>query len=114
MKKYLFSALAALSLCSCTTTTTLYSWYDYEDTTYQYNKKHTDELKVKVIEQYEKVTNKQKGVRGAVPPGMYAEYGYMLYKSGKTEEGIKYLKKEIELYPESEIYISRIVNQLEK
>ena len=114
MKKIFLAVLATLALGSCTTTKTLYSWYDYENTTYQFNKKHTDELKVKVIEQYEKLTTKQKGERGVVPPGLYAEYGYMLYKTGKAEEGIKYLKKEISLYPESEKYISRIVKQLEK
>ena len=114
MKKIILAVCAVLALGSCTTTKTLYSWYDYEDTTYQYNKKHTDELKVKVIDQYEKLTTQQKGLRGEVPPGLYAEYGYMLYKTGKTEEGVKYLKKEIEHYPESEKYISRIVKQLEK
>ena len=106
--------ICALALSSCTSTTTLYSWYNYEDATYQYNKKHTDELKGKVLEQYEKLIQKQKGLRGAVPPGLYAEYGYMLYKSGKKEEGIELLKKEMSMYPESETYISRIVKQLEK
>ena len=114
MKKFVLTAVAALALCSCTPTTTLYSWYDYEDTTYQYNKKHTDELKGKVLEQYEKLIEKQKGLRKTVPPGLYAEYGYMLYMTGKTEEGLELLKKEMSLYPESKTYISRIVKQLEK
>ena len=112
---YTFAAVAVLfTITSCTTTKALYSWYNYEDITYQYSKKSTDELKVKVLEQYKKVTDKQKGVRGVVPPGLYAEYGYLLYKTGKKNEGIEFLKKEIALYPESETYISRIINQLEK
>lgn len=112
---YTFAAVAILfTITSCTTTKPLYSWYNYEDITYQYNKKATDELRVKVLEQYKKVTDKQKGVRGVVPPGLYAEYGYLLYKTGKKNEGIEFLKKEIALYPESETYISRIINQLEK
>lgn len=115
MRKAIIPVLAALILGSCTTPTkTLYSWYDYEDATYQYSKKRTDELKVKVLEQYKRLTDKQKGTRGAVPPGLYAEYGYMLYKSGKKDEGLEFLKKEIQLYPESEKYISRIIKQLEK
>ena len=87
---------------------------DYEDITYQYNKKHTEELKVKVLEEYQNMIQKQNGIRATVPPGMYAEYGYMLYKTGKKEEGIRFLKEEIKLYPESEVYISRIIKQLEK
>ncbi len=117
MKKlFLLGAAAAiaLSFTSCTTTKTLYSWYDYENLAYEYNKEPTEALQVKVLEQYKKITDKQKGVRGVVPPGMYAEYGYLLYKTGKKTQGIEFLKKEMTLYPESETYISRIVKQLEK
>ena len=114
MKKYIFTIIAAMTIVSCSTTKTLYSWYDYEDVTYQYSKKRTDELKIKVIEQYQKLTEKQKGARGVVPPGLNAEYGYLLYMTGKQEEGLKFLKEEINLYPESEKYISRIIKQLEK
>ncbi len=49
-----------------------------------------------------------------VPPGLYAEYGYLLYKTGKKDEGLTFLKQEITAYPESEKYISRIIKQLEK
>ena len=45
---------------------------------------------------------------------MYAEYGYMLYRTGKKEEGIRMMKEEINWYPESEKYISRIIKQLEE
>ncbi len=108
------AAVMALSFTSCNTTKTLYSWYDYEDLAYEYNKEPTEKLQVKVLEQYQKMTDKQKGVRGVVPPGMYAEYGYLLCKTGKKKEGLEFLKKEISLYPESETYISRIIKQLEK
>lgn len=103
-----------VSFVSCGSPKTLYSWYDYEDATYQYNKRQTDELKVKMMKQYLKMTKKQKGSRRVVPPGLYAEYGYALYMGGKKEEGLDFLKQEIKLYPESETYISRIIKQLEK
>lgn len=114
MEKFLVTTIVVLALSSCATTKTMYSWHDYEDATYQYTKKSTDELHVKMLEEYKKLTDQQKGTRGVVPPGLYAEYGYQLYKSGKKEEGLSFLKKEIELYPESEKYISRIIKQLEK
>lgn len=106
-------AIAFIST-SCNSTQNLYSWYNYEDATYQYSKKQTEELQAKVLEQYKKITENQKGVRGVVPPGMYAEYGYLLCKSGKKTEGLGFLKKEIELYPESKAFISRIIKQFEK
>lgn len=114
MEKFLISILLVGALASCTTTQTLYSWHDYEDTTYQYSKKRTDELKVKVLDEYRKMIDKQTGSRGTVPPGLCAEYGYMLYVTGKQEDGLKFLKQEIQLYPESEKYISRIIKQLEQ
>ncbi len=114
MKKILISAICVMALASCTTTKSLYSWYDSEDATYQYTKKGTEELLTKAMVQYDKVISKQKGSRMVVPPGTNAEYGFLLYKAGKKQEGIALLKEEIRLYPESERFISRIINQLEK
>ncbi len=116
MKKLLLAVVAALALGSCSTIgeQSLYSWYDYEDASYEYGKTSTDEKQVKLLEQYKKLAGNQKALRKVVPPGMYAEYGYMLYKSGKKEEGLGFMKQEISLYPESEKYISRIIKQLEK
>lgn len=114
MKKLILLGVVIGFLASCGSTKSLYSWYDYEDATYQYNKKRTDELKMKMMDQYLKLIQKQKGTRKVVPPGLYAEYGYALYMGGKKEEGLNYLKQEIKLYPESESYISRIIKQLEK
>ncbi len=116
MKKLFLAIATVLALGSCSSggVQSLYSWYDYEDAAYEYGKKNTDEMQVKLLEQYKKLTTTQKGLRGVVPPGTYAEYGYMLYKSGKKEEGLDFMKQEIKTYPESEKYISRIIKQLEK
>ena len=115
MKKLILLGAVIGLFASCSTSTkALYSWYDYEDATYQYSKKRTDELYVKMMEHYLKLIQKQNGTRKVVPPGLYAEYGYALYMGGKKEEGLDFLKQEIKLYPESETYISRIIKQLEK
>lgn len=103
--------MAALASCQ---TQTLYSWYNSEDATYMYTKRGTDELLTKAMAQYEKVIQKQKGIRKVVPPGVNAEYGYLLCKAGKKEEGLALLRAEISAYPESEQFISRIIKQLEK
>jgi hypothetical protein len=114
MKKMFFAAICIMALASCQTQQPLYSWYDSEDATYQYTKRLTDEKLEKAMVQYQKVITKQKGTRKIVPPGVNAEYGYLLYKAGKKEEGLELLRAEIKIYPESEIFISRIINQLEK
>lgn len=114
MRKYFIAAICVIALVSCQTNQSLYSWYDSEDATYKYTKRGTDELLTKAMAQYEKVIEKQKGVRKVVPPGVNAEYGYLLYKAGKKEEGLALLRAEITAYPESEKFISRIIKQLEK
>lgn len=115
MKKIVLSALCLIALASCgTSQKPLYSWYNSEDATYKYTKRGTDELLEKAMEQYKKVIEKQKGTRQVVPPGVNAEYGYLLYKAGKKDEGLALMRAEIKAYPESETFISRIINQLEK
>ena len=115
MKKLFIAAVCVIALASCgSSQKSLYSWYDSENATYKYTKRGTDELLTKAMAQYEIVINKQKGIRGVVPPGANAEYGFLLYKAGKREEGLALLKAEMETYPESEQFISRIINQLEK
>lgn len=114
MKKLFIAAICVIAFTSCATQKSLYTWYDSEDATYKYTKRGTDELLTKAMAQYEKVISKQKGIRKVVPPGVNAEYGYLLYKAGKKEEGLALLKAEIKAYPESETFISRIIKQLEK
>ena len=114
MKKLFLSAIAVMALTSCMTQQPLYSWYDSEDATYKYTKRATEETLAKAMAQYEKVLKKQKGTRMVVPPGVNAEYGFLLCKAGKKTEGLALLREETKLYPESEKFISRIINQLEK
>ena len=55
MKKIILLGAIIGLFASCSSTKSLYSWYNYEDATYQYNKKRTDELKVKMMDQYLKL-----------------------------------------------------------
>ncbi|MDE6121826.1 MAG: DUF4810 domain-containing protein [Duncaniella dubosii] len=112
--KIVFALPLLFMLDSCVPFSELYSWHNYEDRAYKNSKKQTDESKVDLQREYEKVIQNQNGVRKTVPPGMFAEYGFFLYKAGKKNEGLILLQKEIDLYPESEIFISRIKNQIDK
>ena len=114
MKKIVLFAALMMGLASCQTQQSLYSWYDSEDATYVYTKRGTEETLAKAMAQYEKVIQNQKGLRKIAPPGVNAEYGYLLCKAGKKEQGLTLLRAEIKAYPESEQFISRIINQLEK
>jgi len=114
MRKFFILAICVIACAACTTQKSLYSWYGSENATYKYTKRGTEELLTKAMAQYEKVIKHQKGLRKVVPPGVNAEYGYLLCKAGKKEEGLALLRAEIAAYPESEKFISRIIKQLEK
>jgi hypothetical protein len=104
-----FAVLIISSGCSPLSKETFY-WGDYSLTLYDY-KKNPDEKTIgahkkeilEVIEYAEKWERK-------VPPGVYAEYGYILLKEGNGPVGMAYLDKETTLYPESTVFIERIKN----
>lgn len=114
MKKILFIFIIALIVSSCTTQKPLYSWDKYELTSYNYLKNSDEKSMQELIETYQNIITKQKGSRGVVPPGVYADYGYVLLQANKNEEGKAMLLKEVALYPESKIFIDRILKMIEE
>lgn len=115
IKKSIFISVAVLVilLSSCTSSnSTLYSWYDYQKVEYKYEKEPNKQTLEELLNTYEKIINKQKDTRNTVPPGIYADYGWLLIKSGSREQGVLMLEKEMELYPESESFILGIIERL--
>ena len=106
------AAFAFLAL-SCGSTK-LYSWYDYQEDYYHYLKNADNESLEDLTKTYQKIVEKQKESRGVVPPGIYADYGWLLLQSGKTEEGKAMLAKEVVLYPESEVFVGCFLKRFGK
>ena len=113
VKVAVISFIALLAI-SCTSTQKLYSWYDYQEDYYHYLKNSDDESYEKLVKTYDKIIAEQKALRGTVPPGIYADYGYLLMEKGKNSEAKAMFAKEIELYPESEVFIASILKRFGK
>jgi hypothetical protein len=110
----IFALVITLAMAaSCTTQKPLYTWNDYEAKSYEYLKNSDEASTQNLMETYEKIITTQKGSRGVVPPGIYADYGFLLLQADKTVEGQKMLAKEVELYPESKVFIDRILQLME-
>lgn len=105
---------AALGMTSCVTNKPLYTWGNYDVTTYNYIKNETEKSLDDLLETYAKLMENQKGERKTVPPGLCADYGFLLYKKGEKNKAIEMLKMEIALYPESATFITRIIKKLEE
>ena len=104
----------ALFTISCASNKQLYSWYDYQEDYYHYLKNADEKSLDKLIKTYDKIIAEQKATRGVVPPGIYADYGYLLMEKGKNAEAKEMFAKEIELYPESEVFIGSILKRFAK
>lgn len=97
-------------MASCGSTK-LYSWYDYQEDYYNYVKNSDEKSLNNLIKNYEKIIEKQKDSRKIVPPGIYADYGFALLEARRNEEAKAMFAKEIELYPESEVFISSLIKR---
>lgn len=144
MKRLAIFILTAMCLASCGVPNTLYYWggtrngaTTYEHLAYKLYDKQTPESICKLLCMYEDMVKHPGGTRMMPPPGICAEYGYMLlipenaeifaknattlqrksyrtkdYSSFFPELGKQMLLKEIELYPESEKFISPLIERL--
>ena len=113
MKK-IIHLIVVVAFCSCSAPKGLYTWNKYEKASYNYLKKADEKSAETIIVEYNNVINKQKEKRKTTPPGMLADYGFLLIQQGQMEEGKLNLKREMALYPESKIFIDRILNLLEQ
>ncbi|MDR2927933.1 MAG: DUF4810 domain-containing protein [Cytophagaceae bacterium] len=113
MKKIICLIFAVAALSSCVTQKELYDWKGYDDAVYAYTKT-TDEKSIEnLMKVYDRLIDNSGGTRQVPPPGICADYGYILIQKGKTEEGKALLVKETQLYPESKPFIDRILKRFE-
>jgi len=113
MRKAIYMAALAAIVASCTTTTKpLYNWKGYDEAVYNYIKSPSDQTVTEIEAVYEKLMTNL-GSREVPPPGLCADYGYLLIKNGQTEKGKELLIRETMLYPESKPFIDRILKRFD-
>lgn len=144
MKRILTFAMVSFILTSCGMTSSLYYWggvqngaTTYENLAYNNYDSQTPESLCNLICMYEDMVSNPGGTRKLPPPGICAEYGYMLlipdnasifakhatatqkrtfdsedYASFFPVKGKEMLQKEIELYPESAKFIAPLIERL--
>lgn len=89
----------------------IFYWDDYSETLYAL-KKSPDEKTLKAHkEMLVKIITGAGSKKLKVPPGVHAEYGYLLLKEGKEAEGMEYLDKELTMYPESRVFVVRLKDE---
>jgi hypothetical protein len=114
MKNCLLILLVAAAVTSCTPARPLYNWKGYDDAVYSYTKKSDEKSTENLIKIYEKLIKNSGGAREVPPPGICADYGFLVIQKGENEKGKELLTRETELYPESKIFIDRILKRYQK
>ncbi|MFI5364603.1 MAG: DUF4810 domain-containing protein [Candidatus Binatia bacterium] len=84
----------------------LYDWGRYEEGLKASYETHDDASAYSSLEAT--ITSaRQTGHR--IPPGVCAEYGFLLYKRGQRESAIEYFQQEAQLFPESKPLMDKLV-----
>jgi hypothetical protein len=78
MKRLFIVLFFITAFSSCTTTKPLYNWGKYEESYYKYYKTQTPESYAQLYEQYANLVANPGGTRAVIPPGICAEFGYLL------------------------------------
>lgn len=115
MKHLLLIGLTALTLVGCATASpTLYQWGSYQSQIYNL---YNDPGKVPVEVQIEKLEAEYQTARStnkAVPPGYHAHLGYLYFQVGKKDQSLQQFQTEKSLFPESAVFMDRVIAQLKK
>jgi len=106
---YCIIAVTILMITGCAHTQ--YSWQNYDQKLYNHYKNPAtyDQF----VEDLKNIMEKGE-TSGKIPPGIYAEYGYALYEKGNFPEAIKYFKKEQDKWPESNVIMTKMINNAQK
>ncbi|MFA6188075.1 MAG: DUF4810 domain-containing protein [Sulfuricurvum sp.] len=113
--KYLAFSIVMLIITGCATQPQpLYAYGDYSDSYYSYKKHATPESLLELQKSMESaIENSSNSRSGRVPPGMYANLGYLYLKAGKPNDAISNFTKEKTIYPESALFMNRVINKIQ-
>jgi len=92
----------------------MYYWGDYSGSLY---KVHKDPNETNVGEHQallENIIKESESRNLRVPPGVYAELGYIYSLKKNTNEALNFFNKEKQIYPESTIFMENLIQRTEK
>ena len=86
-----------------------YYFGNYSQTLYALEKFQNEETLIKHKQELEKIISESQVKNLAVPPGIYAELGYIYLKENKTKKAVTLFETESQLYPESKHLMDRLI-----
>lgn len=118
MRSFLSLSLVVMTVliltgCGQTVQPPLYTWGNYVKSSSDYGMYgEKKEILEKHILELEKIINESENKKQRVAPGIYAEYGQILFETNKREKAKKYFALEKNTYSESTQFIDRVMVKL--
>lgn len=111
MNATFFKLTIAVFLClfSVSCTKPIFYWGNYSQTLYKMKKNIDEKSRNEHKDELLKIMKKSKKKKINVPPGVYCEYGYLMYQEDNFDEALKYYELEKETYPESKTFVDRLI-----
>lgn len=110
----LMAGLAALVAGCVTPPQTTYSWGSYEEVVYAAYLAPADVPAEKQVEALEKDYQAARAANRRMPPGWHAHLGFLYYQLGKLEQAQQELRTEKAEFPESAVFMDRLLANLRK
>ena len=108
--RWLFSGLIASALGGCAAPS-IYHWGKFEDgLNERYVNENHPEADVYLFDTIS--TAEQQHLR--VPPGAYADYGFVLFRRGDRQGAITYFEKEKQTFPESSAFMNKLIERVKQ
>lgn len=114
MRRLQWMAVSALALAGCAAQPTQYSWGSYEELIYASYLSRTDVPPEQQIEAMEKDYQAARSANKRLPPGWHAHLAYLYYETGKLDQARQELLTEKAEFPESAVFMDRLLANLPK
>jgi hypothetical protein len=113
MRRSILLMLFVSALCMSGCAGPAYNWWgNYSDSLYAVKKEPSKENLENHKQTLLAIMTEAEAHGMLPPPGVNCEYGYLLYKDGKTGESLKYFEREEKAYPESAIFVQKLKTHL--
>jgi hypothetical protein len=87
----------------------MYHYGNYSQTLYALEKNQNEETLINHKQELEEIISESVDKNMPVPPGIYAELGYINLKANNSKEAIRLFQTESQLYPESKHLMDRLI-----
>ena len=104
---------SGLLFAGCAPQQKMYHFGNYSQTLYHNEKNQTAESLSKHKQELERIIAESETKNLPVPPGIYAELGYLNMKENNSKEAVRLFETEVNLYPESKHLMERLIQSVD-